>query len=323
MSGRGRLFLGVLLLAVLIAAGGIAYKRYFDYSPGQGAGFSTSSGDGFPGFDVVRITRGGAGLMTGHAPPASKVEVLADGKMIGEATADAKGEWILIIGKPLKSGGVELGLQSGDMFHFGRKPILSPFIVVVVVPGTAKDHFIDGEGEGVVVIESPRDRAGSSMIMQRPGRVTAGEAADGLGFDVMDYGDDGKAVLSGRAPAYSEVRFYLDNHFQGYAVADQNGRWEIALKDVVGQGQHVMRADQVGDKGKVQLRLEAAFERLKPLDPLKTNEKIIVQTAKDMWQISRKIVDDGFHYALIFRADKDQIKDPDLVYPDQVFDLPN
>jgi len=34
---------------------------------------------------------------------------------------------------------------------------------------------------------------GSSLIMQRPGRVTAGEDAEGLGFEAMDYGDDGKA----------------------------------------------------------------------------------------------------------------------------------
>lgn len=321
----------VLLLGVLAIGGGFVYERYFDLpEPSAGANPAAAGsmaplaeGTDVPTFDVVRVTRGGAGLMTGHAPVGAKLDILADGKILGEAVADAKGEWVLIFSEPLKSGGVELSLQlARSLLQPAAKPVVSPVVVIVVVPGEAKDHFIDAEGEGVVVIASPRDLVGRSMIMQRPGRVTAGEAADGLGLDVMDYGDDGKAVLSGRAPAYGEVRVYIDNKFQGSADADENGKWELSLAAPVALGQHMLRADQVDDKGKVQLRLETGFQRDPPLDPAGTRDKIIVQTAQDIWRISRRIAGDGFQYSLIFRADKNQVKDPDLIYPDQVIDLP-
>ena len=340
LTERLRIIPITLLLGVLAVIGWFVYTHYLN-APVKNAGaaagladIATAAGSesgaqsgaarlDVPRFDVVRVTRGGAGLVTGHAPPAATVNVLADGRVIGEATADAKGEWILIFSDPLKSGGVELSLQlAAPDLPPEQAPVVSPLVVVVVVPDNVKDHFVDSEGEGVVVIASPRFRMGSSVIMQRPGRVTAGETTDGLGFDALDYGDDGKAVLSGRAPAFAEVRAYVDNHFEGRVTADQHGKWELSLKDALTEGAHVLRADQVNDKGKVQLRLETPFARSKPINPLKTKDKIITQATKDTWLISRKIVADGYHYTQIFRADKDQVKDPDQVYPGQVVDLP-
>ena len=52
-----------------------------------------------------------------------------------------------------------------------------------------------------------------------------------------------------------------------------------------------------------------------------------ISTAKitrgdSLWQISRKSYGSGFRYTVIFDANKDQIRDPDLIYPGQIFVLP-
>jgi nucleoid-associated protein YgaU len=41
-----------------------------------------------------------------------------------------------------------------------------------------------------------------------------------------------------------------------------------------------------------------------------------------LWNIARAHYGTGFQHTLIYGANKDQIRDPDLIYPGQVFSLP-
>jgi nucleoid-associated protein YgaU len=41
-----------------------------------------------------------------------------------------------------------------------------------------------------------------------------------------------------------------------------------------------------------------------------------------LWRISRTIYGHGIRYTVIYAANQDQIRDPDLIYPDQVFVIP-
>lgn len=61
--------------------------------------------------------------------------------------------------------------------------------------------------------------------------------------------------------------------------------------------------------------------RLKPEQPGAPN-KIIVQKGDSLWRISREHYGLGIRYTTIYRANKDQIRDPHWIYPDQVFLLP-
>jgi nucleoid-associated protein YgaU len=50
----------------------------------------------------------------------------------------------------------------------------------------------------------------------------------------------------------------------------------------------------------------------------------VVVKGECLWWIAeyKKIYDDPFQWPLIYKANRDQIKDPDLIYPDQVFKVP-
>ncbi|MGB0498210.1 MAG: LysM peptidoglycan-binding domain-containing protein [Rubricella sp.] len=50
--------------------------------------------------------------------------------------------------------------------------------------------------------------------------------------------------------------------------------------------------------------------------------QIVVQPGNNLWTIARQRYGDGFLYTQIFAANSDQIRDPDLIYPGQVFVLP-
>lgn len=48
----------------------------------------------------------------------------------------------------------------------------------------------------------------------------------------------------------------------------------------------------------------------------------IVSRGENLWRISRRVYGQGIRYTMIFGANKEQIRDPDLIYPGQVFVLP-
>jgi nucleoid-associated protein YgaU len=51
--------------------------------------------------------------------------------------------------------------------------------------------------------------------------------------------------------------------------------------------------------------------------------RIIIQPGNNLWKLSRVIYGKGMSYTVIYEANKGQIRDPDLIYPGQIFATPN
>jgi nucleoid-associated protein YgaU len=52
------------------------------------------------------------------------------------------------------------------------------------------------------------------------------------------------------------------------------------------------------------------------------NGKIVIQPGNSLWRISRVIYGRGVEYTVIYEANKDQIRDPNRIYPGQIFATP-
>ncbi|RMH41100.1 MAG: LysM peptidoglycan-binding domain-containing protein, partial [Alphaproteobacteria bacterium] len=52
-------------------------------------------------------------------------------------------------------------------------------------------------------------------------------------------------------------------------------------------------------------------------------ELVTVQPGYTLWGISRRSYGRGILYVQIFEANRDQIRDPDLIYPGQIFKVPD
>jgi len=89
-----------------------------------------------PSFGFVRVNPRGEAVIAGHAAVGAEVTILSNDKAIGKVTADKRGEWVLIPGKPLPPGSRRLGLSAKLP---GKKPVLSDTEVVMVVPEKGKD----------------------------------------------------------------------------------------------------------------------------------------------------------------------------------------
>ena len=59
-----------------------------------------------------------------------------------------------------------------------------------------------------------------------------------------------------------------------------------------------------------------------PEDQRFVSGKAIIRRGDNLWTIARRVYGTGVSYTMIFDANKSQIRDPNLIYPGQVFDLP-
>mgnify|MGYP001426780534 FL=1 len=50
---------------------------------------------------------------------------------------------------------------------------------------------------------------------------------------------------------------------------------------------------------------------------------IVVEPGNSLWRIARKTLGGGIFYSEIYRNNLKRIKNPDLIYPGQVFNIPN
>ncbi len=265
------------------------------------------TGPATPTFDVVRINPQGDTVIAGRAWPGSTVVILDNGKPIGEVTADARGEWVFIPKNPLPPGDRRLGLE---MRMEGKAPVLSDQIVMLTVPKGA---------DRPLAIMVPRSGKGATTVLQKPG---AGGGNFKLSVDAVDYDDAGNLSISGKAAPDAAIQLYLGNVFIGRAKAEPGGLWSIAPKARAKPGLYTLRADQVDEKGKVVARVEFPFSLAKPLPDLAPGAFVVVQPGNSLWRLARRTYGAGLRYSVIYKANKKQIKDPNLIYPGQVFSLP-
>ena len=223
-------------------------------------------------------------------------------------------------------------------------PAASAEVPPAPAPGPAAILLSD---EGARVLQSPTEAAGRAA--PPPVRV-----------DTIAYPPGGSVQMGGRAAPGSTVRLYLDDEAVADATAEADGAWAVTLPDVPA-GLYALRVDQVDAGGSVTARFETPFQREAPdrlaavmeaVPPVPVPDpavpvpaeapavpqaaaapdappapapapiRVTVQPGFTLWRIARENFGDGVMYVQVYEANRDQIRDPDLIYPGQVFTVP-
>ena len=274
-----------------------------------------------PSFDVVKVGPNGTAVIAGRAEPGSKVTVRDGDKVIGEVTSDRRGEWVLVPDQPIGPGDRLLSLEAS-----GPKdgaPVKSDETVALSIsplkPG--------GKEATTLAVVLPRDGNGAPRVLQRPDRSLpssqATPSADkplALSMDALEYDDQGRVVLSGRATPGATVQIYAGNQPLATATADAAGDWSATSTRVVGPGRVELRLDQLGRDARVVQRI--VVPPAQATAALTPGQIYTVQPGNNLWQISRRAYGVGTRYLIIYSANLTQIRDPERIYPGQIFRLP-
>ncbi|MDA7963343.1 LysM peptidoglycan-binding domain-containing protein [Ruegeria sp.] len=192
-------------------------------------------------------------------------------------------------------------------------------------PTPAEDVSDVEPDQQVAILRSGEDGV---ELVQPPAAPSTPEQ---VALDTIGYSAEGEVQLTGRAAEGSAVRLYLDNQLVADLPAG-DGTWRGEL-DGIDPGVYTLRVDEVDTDGTVVSRLETPFKR-EPVEVLQvagaddeTEEtppirSVTVQKGDTLWAISRERFGDGILYVRLFDANRDAIRDPDLIYPGQIFTIP-
>ncbi|SLN55278.1 LysM peptidoglycan-binding domain-containing protein [Roseisalinus antarcticus] len=169
-------------------------------------------------------------------------------------------------------------------------------------------------------------------VVQPSGGEMAPEVMTSVALDTITYDPDGEVVISGRGSSDSFVRIYLDNTPITSSRIAEDGQWRMDLPDV-DTGIYTLRVDEVSAEGEVVSRIETQFQREAPetiarvmaAETSREGFAVAVRTVQPgntLWAIAEERYGDGILYVRVFEANRDLIRDPNLIYPGQVFRIP-
>lgn len=288
-------------------------------------------------FDVLRVTPEGGLTLAGKTAPGARVEVLLDGAPLDTVSADANGDFVLLATTVAPSAAarvlsVKVTGADGVTRDLAETLTVAPSPEALAQAATAAGAAPEVVAEQVAAAET---LAAKPLVTDAAGAEVLAGASEALVIDTLAFGTGGAIEISGRgAPAGVVLRAYVDNAEAGLVQAGADGGWRMQLPKAA-PGPHDLRVDAIDAAGKVVARAGTSFEATAP-ETLAASAKgagagagapagarvVTIARGNTLWAIARDTYGDPYLYVKLFEANRDQIRDPDLIYPGQVFTLP-
>ncbi len=285
-----------------------------------------------PTFDIVRVDANGIAVIAGRTSPNHPVIAIVDSKDVGQERSDSRGQFTFILGLQLAQAPVEFQLATVAP-DWTRVYSTSTVIVVPGLTGPSRQPQKDQQDGGQPNLINLRDGMAASLF------AAPGEQQ---GVDLITYNESGEVFLSGRGQPNGTITVTLGGAVTPIvARIGETGTWTADLSSVP-RGTYTVGTVERDASGRIvrtssmPFRKEDAQFVRNTLDALRRTSSerssdvaddeiaklVTVQKGNTLWGISRKNYGLGRLYVRIFHANINQIRDPDLIYPGQIFLIP-
>jgi len=306
------------------------------------------SGDGVPAFDIARIEPTGEAVIAGRATPGATVELLRNGELHDRAVADQSGQFVMVPPR-LPSGTYDLTLRSKQ--PDGKQATSKQSVAVALEPKQTDRPVValmTPDKPTVVLSQpaAPKPAAGAVVVEAveiEPGGKFHVSGRAGSGAAVRLYlndsfiapvtaGADGRFAITineGVAPGSYRVRLDEVESNSGAVRARAEVPFNVPDTVVTGSVPAQATASKRPDIAAAQQpQLAAAAATVLP-DGGSPSAVVVpkiatttVSRGDSLWRISRLTYGAGTRYAVIYKANREQIRNPNLIYPGQIFVLP-
>ena len=310
-----------------------------------------------PEFHVLRVEPDGSVVIAGNAPPDTDVEILSQTEVIAKAKAGPSGDFAIVLDNPLKPGTYEMLIRATDK---EGETYDSADVGVINIPENAEEGatvLVAKAGEATRVLQKPEPESVPDPVAEvakvEPEPEAAPQAETALEpelapvlIEAADI-EDGKIFIAGTGEPGLAVNVYMGNKLLGAAKVNENGAFLYEGLWELDAGKYSIRADmldanrtevvsraevsllhepQVAEPVQVASTEEPEVEPVAEEEPkkqIRTGTAVIIRKGDSLWQVARRNYGEGIRYTTIFEANRDQIRDPDLIYPGQVFKVPD
>jgi len=289
-----------------------------------------AANDNLPRFDVAEVDELGNGVFSGRAFRNVRVWLKKlDGSVVGETVSLEDGSFTILTNTPLPEGESVLALVAEEI-PGGEIKVASERLVISRFPG------------GPALIVAQKDTADTvSRILQEPVTRkpldTAQKSGDNasvsnsnafkesaesklLKIKIIDYDEKGRLAISGKAKPGSKISIEVNGRTIGSTNTDDQGQWSLTTIEGMADGANkIVAKASLGDEYSTTSMPFAPDELVQKFPK---GRLVVVQPGNSLWRIARRTYGSGFRYTVIFAANRDQVTNPDLIYPGQVLHTP-
>jgi nucleoid-associated protein YgaU len=307
------------------------------------------SEDGVPAFDIARIEPTGEAVIAGRATPGATVELLRNGELHDRAVADQSGQFVMVPPR-LPSGTYDLTLRSKQ--PDGKQATSSQTVAVALEPSPTDRPVVAlmTPGQPTVVLSqpaAPKPTAGAVVVdaveIEPGGKLhVSGRSQPDAAMRLylndsfvasVTAGADGRFAVTineGVAPGSYRVRLDDVGSNSGAVRARAEVPFNVPDTGVTGSA----RAQTIGSKrpdlaAAQERQLAAAGAPVLPDGGSPPSTVVVpkiatttVSRGDSLWRLSHLTYGAGTRYAVIYKANREQIRNPNLIYPGQIFVLP-
>jgi nucleoid-associated protein YgaU len=251
-----------------------------------------------PSFDLVRIEKTGNIIVAGRNVRESNISIIINKKIVETKHTNKSGEFVYAPTTALAPGNYVISLIDTD------KNIKSEDSVFVYVSER-------GYKNSVSLLMTKN----GSKVMQAP------ELLDGdLVVSKIDYLDTGRMIVTGRALPRLRVSLSLNDKYLGFArVSDyKNFGFGVDVGKLESGQEYKLNIRLHDGEGTTIANIEHNF--VMPEMTGDDNTFYTVRRGDCLWIIARNFLRRGVLFTMI--AERNTISNPDLIYPDQLLQIP-
>ena len=300
--------------------------------------------------DLAQVTPDGEAVFAGKAEPFAEVTVFEGDIVLGKTTANEDGEWVVVAERALGPGEhlVSIGAKSAS----GETEIANLTLAIKVGESEDEQPLVallpQSETDIPELLQSPDDKVETAAVVE----ATSGSDADGKGAEAADidvapppgfaeqpasdmpvvpalaprslsWKTNGELVIDGvsrggvRVVATAAGRAFAET-----AVAE-GGAWRMMGKVDAGRASRVMAFALHDGEGQIVATYELSVATRDLSQGLDGSKLVIVQQGDALWRIAYRSYGEGIKYVDIVRRNAAAINDPDLIFPNQIFAIPD
>ena len=298
------------------------------------------------GINLARIRPDGSAIVAGNALPGSTINLIKDGQIIGIAISSDQGEWVIIPDILLGQGSHLLSIEIIN--PDGSKEIGNMALAIEIVndketPLVALVPYTEEANEAATLLQVPETLEAVEETVEVTGATSETTTTETEASTIAAADTEASVVaiiprvtirsiqalnsktisVSGNAEGGDSVEMMLNGQKGAETKPDDKSMYALMLPIDPDQDRFRLKSILRDAGGNPIASASINLSKSQIAEGLAGNALIVVQKGDALWRIAYKTYGAGIRYVDIVRQNPTKINDPDLIYPDQIFVIPN
>ena len=277
-----------------------------------------------PKVDILKVSPDGSYIIAGKGKPNSTISILEKGNKIESVDADESGSWVIVSKDNLESGD-NLLIINQDNIDGSSTQSKEIYVTKIDKKNETKPLVIEIEnddGGKLSIIQSPSIKKLESNV-ENSLTLSKKQINKKNVFKIqsVSFSQDGSLSIQGIANYGSNIEILVNKNLSSIFLKNKP-EWIFNSSYKLGYGMHKLVANLKSKNNTILDSITLPFMRSEMPSGELPDNYVLIKPGDMLWTISFKIYGNPLKYIEIYEENRDQITNPDLIFPGQVFSIP-